>query len=328
MTLIKTTDQARFAVVKKALSQLAYVGGNAVSKKFSIFGKWFAPGSQNVLWCAMFQSWSFAKALGNDTASALLGNQQAGSIGHSFTVSMLADLRAKSCAEATFDTAKAGDLVFTKWRTDDDRNDNIVNHVDMVIADSHRGAITLRVIGGNTPKPGTAGDPTAGRGVWVHERPRSTPIVAIVRPNWRDVVGRSLPGTYGPRILSPVVINHAHGVVPIWKQVIGHPPVGAWNQADSDAMKVLQRRLDAKDDGEPGPRTAEALLLATAPLSGPSTERWVWIWQFVAGVPVGDIDGSFGDQTSQWTRKAVKWAGMRTEDRAGVHTIRACLRLG
>src|SRR5690606_38781190 len=79
--------------------------------------------------------------------------------------------------------ARAGDVLFFKYPTSDDRNTNPVNHVALVVGSAT--STYIPTIGFNTPRPGSGGDPSNGRGVWTHTRALNDRyIVDCYRPPW------------------------------------------------------------------------------------------------------------------------------------------------
>lgn len=179
-----TETQARAAVLKVAHSQVGYNPGRTNSK----YGTWH--GKSSVLWCAAGSSWCFHEALGDEPAFAAIWREFTGRKGWSWTVRWRQWLQQYG-RKVSLRDLQPGDQLFFKYPTSDARNTNPVNHVDFVVGSRSDHILT---IGFNTPKPGTGGDPSNGRGVWYHRRAYSDRyIVDVYRPRWAAFVTPPAP---------------------------------------------------------------------------------------------------------------------------------------
>lgn len=180
--------QAIAAVVKAAESRLNYNPG----RTYSDFGKWY--GWPNALWCACGASWSFYQGLGSSEARKIIGVQADSPNGRGWvwTVAWRAWLLANGGVKVGPNKAEPGDIMFFKYPTSDGRNSNVVNHVDLVVGHFNTKGQYVPTIGFNTPKPGSGGDPSNGRGVWRHKRDRHDRYIeCVIRPPWHKLGGAS-----------------------------------------------------------------------------------------------------------------------------------------
>jgi murein DD-endopeptidase MepM/ murein hydrolase activator NlpD len=98
-------------------------------------------------------------------------------------------------------------------------------------------------------------------------------------------------------------------------------------------IRKLQRRAGLSVDGVPGPRTKSALgrYGKRAPLGNRALGAGMRGWDVAAlqfalawhGFPSGNLDGHFGSQTATALRRFQRWAGIRSDGRAGSATFAA-----
>jgi murein DD-endopeptidase MepM/ murein hydrolase activator NlpD len=98
-------------------------------------------------------------------------------------------------------------------------------------------------------------------------------------------------------------------------------------------IRKLQRRAGLSVDGVAGPRTKSALgrFGKRAPLGNRPLVAGMKGWDVAAlqfalawhGFPSGNLDGHFGAQTATALRKFQRWAGLRSDSRAGPATFAA-----
>lgn len=319
-----TPAQAGQAVANMAYSQR----GISYKNKYSKFGAWFHPNYAYALWCAMFASWSVAKALGNTRAVQLLGRQYSWSIGHAWTVSLMNDTLKNGGVRVSFDNARAGDLMFWKF-PGNSRSTNPVNHVDVVYRG--RSGNYVPVVGGNTPRPDATGrvDPSAGRGAWLHNRSRSyygSYGVVIIRPNYAKYYTTKSSG-YQPR---RIPLGFGQGkkafLAKIVQDIVNRSQTGTLNSGDITRLKTLQRSLGTTGDGYFGPGTARSYLASKGTLKRGSRGEAVRLWQYIIGISSTSCDGIFGATTEAYTKKAQSWAGVYADGIVGANTRKAVVK--
>lgn len=249
-----TVTSAVKAVLDLARSQIGYQPGMTYSK----YGVWY--GSPNVLWCVAGTTWTFYNALGDATAKKVVGVQPWAPLnrGWSFTVAWREWLQENGKKVAIKD-AQPGDILFYKYPTRDDRNQNPVNHADLV-EENHASAGYLTIIGFNTPKPGTAGDPSNGRGVWRANRSVTDQyLVDAYRVNWdalgytpygktveevQQIVGMTDPGErgfYGPATEQAVRV-YQEALIELG--ALAKKADGLWDRQTDDAQEAVMEQLN------------------------------------------------------------------------------------
>jgi peptidoglycan hydrolase-like protein with peptidoglycan-binding domain len=267
--------QAIAAVVKAAESQLNYNPGRTYSK----YGQWY--GWPNALWCACGASWSFYQALGSSDAKRVIGFQADGPNrrGWAWTVAWRAWLLANGGVKVGPNKAEPGDIMFFKYPTSDGRNSNVVNHVDLVVGHFNTKGQYVPTIGFNTPKPGSGGDPSNGRGVWRQKRDRHDPYIeCVIRPPWHKltpapfqphgrttkqvqaIVGVTVDGDYGPTTKAAVKTHQAE------LKALGYAtgtPDGLWGKDTNDAQEKYMTEI-AKLTAEVQALRAEVRAIPTA----------------------------------------------------------------
>lgn len=233
-----TEAQARHKVITEARKHVGYNPGKTYSK----FGDWY--GWPNALWCAAFSSWCFYQALGTTAAKLVIGYESTAPYGRGYiwTVAFRQWLQANG-TKVSLANAQPGDIMFFKYPTGDNRNTNPVNHVDLVEA-NHASKGYITTIGGNTPRPGTAGDPSNGRGCWRHNRSLSDRYITdVYRPRWAALV-----------VEDPIEVIYE----------LTAPIIDALGDCGYDAtpegVKAFQRDCPPLEvDGIPGPKTQARL---------------------------------------------------------------------
>ncbi len=224
--------------------------------------------------------------------------------------------------------ARPGDFVFFKYpTTDPNRVDNVVNHVDICV-----GALRsdgLPTVGFNTPRPGTSGDSSSGRGVWRHVR-GTWFIESIIRANYSHAVSAD-PADPADRGYTqrrhPVVNVGDKGVaVGVWERIAGRPVGSVWSTEDAVAAKVVQRRVRVTADGEPGPKTAAAYLGSKSPIRRGATGHHVRLLQYLVGLPTTSLGGTFGPVTEEAVKQAQRSAGLSADGIVGAATIARLVR--
>lgn len=317
-----TPEQAGLAVAAKAYSQR----GIHYSSKYSKYGAWFHSNFAYSLWCAMFASWCFAQALGVTNAVRLLGRQYSWSTGHASTVTMLSAVRAIGGQFVRFEDARAGDLMFWKF-PGTTRSLNIVNHVDVVYGRYRDGFVP--VVGGNTTAPGSYGDPSAGRGVWLHSRSRTyynSYGVYVLRPAYSKFFSEPKP-SYAPRTI-PLGFGYGKTAVlaRVIQDIVNRRETGTLNSGDISAVKALQKSLSLKADGFFGPATARAYLASKGTLRQGSRGDAVRLWQYIVGIDSTQLDGVFGAATASYTKKAQTWGKVTADGIVGKNTLNAVVK--
>lgn len=318
-----TPEQAGIAVANKAYSQR----GTSYKSKYSKYGAWWHPNYAYALWCAMFASWCFGTTLGHAMAVKLLGRQFSWSIGHAWTVSLYDRTLALGGTKVSFTNARPGDLIFYKF-PGNSRSTNKVNHVDIVYRSAASGV--LPVVGGNTTKPGASGDPSAGRGVWLHHRSSNyyrSYGVAIIRPNYAKHYKTPASSGYTPR---NVPLGFGAGkkafFATVLQDVLNRPQTGTMNSGDITAAKALQRSLGLTADGFFGPASARAYLASKGTLRQGSRGDAVRLWQYIIGIDSNGCDGVFGATTLAYTKKAQSWGKVSTDGVVGPNTVKAVVK--
>lgn len=317
-----TPEQAGQAVANKAYTQR----GINYTTKYSKYGAWFHPNFAYSYWCAMFASWCIATTLGHDRCVQLVGRQYSWSIGHAWTVSMMNDTLARGGTRVSFDNARAGDLLFWNF-PGNTRSTNPVNHVDVVYRGARSGI--LLAIGGNTPRPGSGGDPSAGRGVWLHQRSKTyynNYGVVIVRPPYAKYY-TTPTSTYSPRKM-PLGFGAGKSayLARIVQDILNRPETGTLNSGDVTAVKALQKSLGKTADGLFGPGTAAAYLASKGTLRSGSRGDAVRLWQYIAGLPTKYSNDDFGPMTLAYTKKAQNWGKVTVDGVVGAGTRKAVIR--
>lgn len=250
-----TKTEAIKAVVAVAKAQRNYNPGRTYSK----YGKWY--GWPNALWCACGASWTFYQALGATAAKAVIGFQADGPNrrGWAWTVAWRAWLLANGGVKVGPNKAEPGDIMFFKYPTSDGRNSNVVNHVDLVIGKRNVLTGTVTTIGFNTPRPGSGGDPSNGRGVWQHKRKvNDSYIESVIRPDWsrlpqaehkpygrtvkqvQAIVGVKQDGAYGPATKAAVKAYQAD------LKALGYKtgtPDGLWGKNTNKAQETYMTEI-------------------------------------------------------------------------------------
>jgi hypothetical protein len=141
----------------------------------SIFGKWY--GINNIPWCAMFVSYSFAKA----GALAVVANVQTAKGFHSCTAAVKHFAKTNQVIPAN--KILPGDMVFMNFIGTDS-----TEHVGIAIKHNK---LTRKVytVEGNTLNPDGTGVQANGDGVYYKTRPYKN-IVCAVRPSWKLVADK------------------------------------------------------------------------------------------------------------------------------------------
>lgn len=273
---VVTEQQLRAGIVAAARSQVGYNPG----KTYSVFGAWY--GWPTALWCAAFATCCVYAAAGDPSARQVLG-LPAGTgnddlaqalIGHEGTAPndrgyiWTVALRARVLTDRV-DPAKAkpGDLMFFKYPTTGDRNNNVVNHVDVVEA-NHADRGYLTTIGGNTPRPGTGGDPSNGRGVWRHTRWLSDRYIeGVYTLRWSALTPPAPPAI--PKNTAEALVTLGYPATPAgvrafqaWRGLTVDGIAGPITQQEvvtvMSELVTLLKRVDGKIDALPA-RVAEAV---------------------------------------------------------------------
>jgi hypothetical protein len=302
-----TPEQAGVAVAAKAYSKR----GLQYHNRYSYFGQWFHPNYAYALWCAMFASWATAEALGRDMCIKLIGQQYSWSTGHAWTVSLMNDIKRLGGTKQSFDSARAGDFVFWNF-PGNSRSTNPTNHVDIVYT-GNTGNL-LPCVGGNTPPPGSYTDPSEGRGVYLHNRSRSyynSYGVTILRPNYAKYY-KSAPSTpYKTRAVPlGMGLGKKSELSKIIQDILNRPITGTLNSGDIAEVKKLQKSLKVEADGFFGPGTSRAYVKSKSNSKLNYTLREgargdvVKLIQYCVGIPLKDIDGVWGQQTTTYVKKA------------------------
>lgn len=311
-----TPNQAIAAVVAKARSQ---VGVNYTSS-WSKYGAWYHPNYARALWCAMGISWTFFHALGRSATIALLGQQmKPWSIGHAWTVSMYRHLLATG-TRVSWNNAQPGDLIFFRF-PGNSRSTNPTNHVDLVISKTgSNGRITT--IGFNTPRPGTSGDPSAGRGVWIHSRNQYA-VVAVLRPAYSKVFKAAASKPTAKYTTRRIPVGMRPGkkafLINVIQDTLQRPQTGVLNAGDVAATKRLQKSLGLKQDGFYGPATGRGYIKSKSPKNKNYTLRegargdYVRLIQYCCGMPFDQCDGIWGANTTAWVKKAQSHHGLKAD---------------
>lgn len=271
----------RSNIVALAASQVGIHGSRV---KYQV---WYAnkhgAGWINALWCAIFISWLFdekgdSDLIGGDTAS---------------TVTMLNRLGSRA-TRVSFANARSGDILLSRFGSaGGGRADNVVNHVDIVTGSYRNGGVP--VIGGNTPRPGSVGDPTNGRGVWRHTRYAST-TVAVYRPHYASSGGGSTVLKKGDR----------GKAVKTLQAIVGADTDGIFGNGTEKHTKDTQRLLKfaglyhGKIDGRWGNGSKRAYRKFVDGKKGPVTIK---VWQHNAKTPV---DGKISRPKSTLIAKSAK----------------------
>lgn len=317
-----TPEQAAAAVVAKARSQV----GIRYTGSWSKYGAWWHPNWANSLWCAMFASWCFDQALGTSNAVKVIGREYSWSTGHAWTVSFYNWMRANG-TKVSWNNARPGDVMFFRFRNaSGGRSANPTNHMDIVVSPV-QGTGAIPTVGGNTPKPGTGGDPSAGRGVWVHYRTLTSDVVGIWRPPYAKVYKPAPAPTYQPRkVPLGMGLGKKSELSKVIQDVVNRPETGTLNAGDINAVKALQRSLGLEADGYFGPATARAVLARAGSLRQGRRGHVVRLWQYIAGCKLADCDGIFGPNTTAWTKKAQAWARISADGIVGPQTRAKCVR--
>lgn len=303
-----TPTQAAQKVAQVALSQVGYKNQSGWSK----YGNWFHPNFAYELWCAMFASWVFVMALGKAAALRLIGQTYSWQVGHAWTVAFHDELIRRGAVRVSFEEARAGDIWF--WRFG--RSGYKVDHVDVGVGKTSGGYGD--VVGGNTPQPGTVGDPRNGRGVWRHKRSKAywnTYGYVILRPAYARVFKEAVktpPTTsYKPRNF-PLGMGQGKKseLSKLIQDALNRPITGTLNAGDIAAVKKWQGAHGLKADGYWGPATTREFIKQASPASRNRTLRRgargdaVKLVQYAVGVPLRDIDGIWGEQTDLYVEKA------------------------
>lgn len=240
-----TTSQAQQLLIAEARKHVGYNPGKTYSK----FGAWY--GWPNALWCAAFASKIFYDAFGRDAAVAGIGHEPTAphKRGWIWTVAWRQWFLNHN-QWVGVRNSQPGDLMFFRYPTSGDRNNNPVNHVDVVEANHYsKGYITT--IGGNTPRPGTPGDPSNGRGCWRHNRSiHDRYIVAVYRPRWPALVA-----AYNAEVVAEEIIDLTRVAASLID--LGYPATQAGVRAYQSDEDTWGHNLAV--DGIPGPATERAL---------------------------------------------------------------------
>lgn len=171
-----TVTQARQQIVTLARSQVGIPLDQR--RKYGIWYGW--PG---MLWCAAGASWVFHHVPGELDAKKVIGVEPGApnGVGWGFTVAWRDWLIANG-TKVSPANAQSGDLAFYKYETEGNRNNNVVNHVDLVISNTPSQS-RFRVVGFNSAIG--AADPSTGGQVVEHDVTYNwAALVDIYRPNW------------------------------------------------------------------------------------------------------------------------------------------------
>src|SRR5690606_33926130 len=152
------TEERQYAgaTVATATSQIGYNPGRTYSK----YGEWY--GLPNALSCACGAARGAYTALRTPATRAIPGAPPIAPKGRGYAWTVRwREHRQATGTKIPLARARAGDVLFFKYPTSDDRNTNPVNHVDLVVGSAT--STYIPTIGFNTPPPGSGGDPSNGR---------------------------------------------------------------------------------------------------------------------------------------------------------------------
>lgn len=236
-------------VIAEATKHLGYVEGKGQS---TIFGKWF--GANGVAWCAMFVSYTLAKA---GAPEILKGAQTAkGAARVSLIKNHLKKHGAKQIKPAD---AKAGDVIIFDWPGGYE-----TDHVGFIRAKSNPTKKVVYTIEGNTSS-GVKGSQANGGGVY--KRTRSFGVVeSIWRPKYvTEAVATVTPVTAAVTEVTPPIIGEVPPtplvtVTPTPKQNLAPTTFTNLKKGSKGAtVKKIQTLLKVTADGDYGPITEGAV---------------------------------------------------------------------
>lgn len=239
-----TKAQAINKVIALSKTQLGtHESGNVVK-----YTEWYAArhgaGWRYALWCNIYVSWLF-----NQCGYAVLNGGD-----YASTVSQYNWCRSNA-TRVSFSNTRPGDLVFYKFPTSGSRNANVVNHIDIAVGYYNSSTGRVATHGGNTPKPGSYGDPSNGRGVWAHSRTNYA-VVAVFRLPWSKVVDAAQTGSNVGSAVGNSAGNTNHNL----------------ERGDRGAnVGALQRYLNSRSGVKPKIKADKVF--------GPATQRALKQWQ-------------------------------------------------